>query len=79
MHSKIHATALPRQLQAKSCKGQHEHIGNCMKDGAVIKSCPLKKSWNEQCGKRNKKRTKTNKQKTKKKGNKLMSFQGQSF
>lgn len=48
MHSKIHATALPRQLQAESCKGQHEHIGNCMKDEAVIKSCPLKKSWNEQ-------------------------------
>lgn len=78
MHSKIHATALPRQLQAESCKGQHEHIGNCMKDEAVIKSCPLKKSWNEQRVEKETKRDE-NKQKTKKKGNKLMSFQGHSF
>lgn len=63
MHSKIHATALPRQLQAESCKGQHEHIGNCMKDEAVIKSCPLKKSWNEQ---RVEKETKGQKQTNKK-------------
>lgn len=78
MHSKIHATALPRQLQAESCKGQHEHIGNCMKDGAVIKSCPLKKKleWAES-GKGNKKGQK--KKLKKKKGNKLMSFQGHSF
>lgn len=63
MHSKIHATALPCQLQAESCKGQHEHIGNCMKDEAVIKSCPLKKSWNEQ---RVEKETKGQKQTNKK-------------
>lgn len=64
MHSKIHATALPRQLQAESCKGQHEHIGNCMKDGAVIKSCPLKKKAGMS---RVEKETKKDKKKTKKK------------
>lgn len=79
MHSKIHATALPRQLQAESCKGQHEHIGNCMKDEAVIKSCPLKKSWNEQRVEKETKGQKQTNKKLKKKGNKLMSFQGHSF